>query len=174
MFKEEIFILIIAASIGIAFAVNGQRHYLKYEKGKHRQYKDFQKKLIPEAKFVRIFNSILIKDPKVKEVWECMSESIGNEGSPELLLDMLLSIQGESTLCGFNEFGIDDQDFSDDSVPTEDTVCLRFKLNYYYCSKSKLIAAHKKLVQALKEEGIHSYVIWRSDYDAVKYKERFF
>ncbi len=173
MSKEEIIILTAAASVGIAFAIHAHLHNAKRGKEMSRQLKEFQKLRIPKDKFIQIFNSIHIEDPKVKDVWDCMSEALGNEAWPELILDMLLFIQGQSTLSGFNEFGIDDQDFPDHSVDPTDNVCLHFRLNEYYCSKSKLITAYKSLAKALKKADIHSWAMWTGDHDTTKYQERF-
>jgi uncharacterized iron-regulated membrane protein len=169
MGKEVVLVLIIAGLTGIAFGV--QAHLKNF---KQQQIKEFEKKIIPPEKFMRIFNQVKIQDPEVKNVWDCMQEALGHEAYGELILEMLLSLTGVSALSGFNEFWINDQDFGDKKRSKKDTVCLNFKGADFYCSKTKLISAYHSLLRALKNEGIHSWVVWDGDNKKTKYKERFF
>lgn len=176
MNKVEIFMLILVALAGIAFSVHAQLNYNKHGHVPKKISNEFRKKLIPKEKFIRILKTIPIRDPEVKTVWESMCEAAGNENEayPELILEMLTSLTNQSALTGFNEFWIDDDCHSNESNKEEDKVCLGFRMTKTYCSKTKLIAAYTKLLEALKKEGIHSWVIWNGDSSSEEYTERVF
>lgn len=100
--------------------------------------------------FVHIARAIPIPDPEVQEVWERLLTAVedGRACTPELMLEMLKTLEGVSGRVGFNELTLDEAE----GDPTRaELYYLLFGHDSITCSKEGLLKAYQQLLKALEE-----------------------
>lgn len=100
--------------------------------------------------FLHLARSIPISDPEVQEVWERLLTAVedGNACTPELMLEMLKTLEGASGKMGFNELTLDEVE----GDPTRaELYYLLFGHDPITCSKEGLLKTYHQLLKALEE-----------------------